>query len=150
MGTEQPDRGGSIQWLLMFTAPTGMPLTSPSAEEKPQLSHGKDLSPVIHDSTNRRQPVDSEGRVGLPNDHGWDRNGGGLSALTPLLIHKVQIAMHAGHLVRGEAVSAVIICGNKKGTGEMEVLTCKIHLGGTSSASFTPVSPAPNTTPHTC
>lgn len=53
--------------------------------------------------------------MGLPDDHRWDGNGGGLSALTPLLIYKVQIAVHSGHLVRGEAVSAVIICGDKKG-----------------------------------
>lgn len=72
------------------------------------------LSPVIYNSTNGRQPVDSEGLVGLPNDHGGDGNGGGLSAFTPLLINKVQIAVHSGHLVRGEAVSAVIICGDKK------------------------------------
>lgn len=58
--------------------------------------------------------MDGQGCVGLPDDHGWDGNGGGLLALTPLLIHKVQIAMHSGHLVRGEAVSAVIICGDRK------------------------------------
>lgn len=59
--------------------------------------------------------MDSEGLVGLPDDHGWDGNGGGLLALTPLLIYKVQIAVHSGHLVRGEVVSAVIVCGDKKG-----------------------------------
>lgn len=59
--------------------------------------------------------MDSEGQGGLPDDHGWDGNGGGLSALTPLLIYKVQIAVHSGHLVRGEAVSAVVICRDKKG-----------------------------------
>lgn len=58
--------------------------------------------------------MDGQGCVGLPDDHGWDGNGGGLSALSPLLIHKVQIAMHSGHLVRGEAVSAVIICRDRK------------------------------------
>lgn len=72
------------------------------------------LSPVIHNPTNWRKPVDGEGRVGLPDDHRWDGNRGGLPALTPLLIHKIQIAMHPGHLVRGEAVGAVIICGDKK------------------------------------
>ena len=73
------------------------------------------LLPVIHHSTDGRQPVDGEGLVGLPNDHGRDGNGGGPPAVTPLLVHKVQIAMHAGHLVRGEAVSAVVICGDRKG-----------------------------------
>lgn len=73
--------------------------------------------------------MDSEGVVGLPNDHGWDGNRGGLSALTPLLIYKVQVAMHSGHLVRGEAVSAVVICGDRKNGNkrEMEVLTCEVH-----------------------
>lgn len=60
--------------------------------------------------------MDSEGLVGLSNDHGRDGNRGGLSALTPLLIYKVQIAMHSGHLVRGEAVSAVVICKDTKGS----------------------------------
>lgn len=72
------------------------------------------LSPVVYNPTDWRKPVDGEGGVGLPDDHGWDGNGGGLPALTPLLIHKVQIAMHPGHLVRGEAVGAIIICGDKK------------------------------------
>lgn len=67
--------------------------------------------------------------MGLPDDHRWDGNRGGLPTLTPLLIHKIQIAMHPGHLVRGEAVGAVIICGDKKGTGEVKVLTCKEHHG---------------------
>lgn len=58
--------------------------------------------------------MDSEGRVVLPNNHGWDRNGGGLSAFAPLLVYKVQIAMHPGHLVRGEAVGTLIICGDKR------------------------------------
>lgn len=58
--------------------------------------------------------MDGEGGVGLPDDHGWDGNGGGLPTLTPLLIHKIQIAVHPGHLVRGEAVGAVVICGDKK------------------------------------
>lgn len=92
--------------------------------------------------------MDSEGLVGLPDDHGWDGNGGGLSALTPLLIYQVQIAMHPGHLVRGEAVSAVIICGDEKGTGEMGVVTCKVHPGRNKSALFTPESPAPHTMLH--
>lgn len=72
------------------------------------------FSPVIHDSTDRRQPVDREGLVGLPDDHGRDGNGGGLPAFTPLLVYKVQIAVHSGHLVRSEAVSAVVICGDRK------------------------------------
>ena len=59
--------------------------------------------------------MDSEGLGSLPEDHGGDGDGGGLPALAPLLIHKVQIAVHSGHLVGGEAVSAGIICGDKKG-----------------------------------
>lgn len=60
--------------------------------------------------------MDSEGLVGLSDDHRWDRDGGGLSAFSPLLIDQVQIAMHSGHLVRGKVVGAVIICGDKKGS----------------------------------
>ena len=59
--------------------------------------------------------MDSEGLWSLPDDHGGDGDGAGLLALAPLLIHKVQIAVHSGHLVGGEAVSAVIVCGDKKG-----------------------------------
>lgn len=59
--------------------------------------------------------MDREGLGSLPDDHGRDGNGRGLPALTPLLVYKVQIAMHSGHLVRSEAVSAVIICGDRKG-----------------------------------
>lgn len=91
---------------------TFFPSCIKNATEKTE--HGKCLSPVIHNPTNWRKPVDGEGCVGLPNDHGWEGNGGGLPILTPLLIYKIQIAMHPGHLVRGEAVGAVIICGDKK------------------------------------
>lgn len=59
--------------------------------------------------------MDSEGLVGLPDNHGRDGNGCGLSAFTPLLVYEVQIAMHPSYLIRGEAVSALIICGDKKG-----------------------------------
>lgn len=84
--------------------------------------------------------MDSEGFVGLPDDHGWDGNRGGLSALTPLLIYKVQVAMHPGHLVRSEAVSAVVICGDRK-TGTRETWRfqpAKSTKSGINSALFTP------------
>lgn len=103
---------------------------------------GAPISPVITNSTNRRQPVDSEGLVGLPNNHWWDGYGGRLSGFTPLLIYEVQIAMHPGHLVWGEVVRAVIICREKKGgvkavtgssaqsTANLPILTlpCTQHL----------------------
>lgn len=59
--------------------------------------------------------MDSEGLVGLPNNYGWYGYGGGLLAFTPLLVYKIQVAMHPGHLIGGEVVSAIVICGDKKG-----------------------------------
>lgn len=65
--------------------------------------------------------MDSEGLVGLTNNHGRYGYGGGLLAFTPLLIYKIQVAMHPGHLIGGEVVSAIVICGDKKG---FEAITC--------------------------
>lgn len=103
------------------------------------------LSPVIHNSTNWRQPVDGEGCVCLPDDHGWDGNGGGLSALTPLLIYKVQIAMHSGHLVRREAVGAVIICGDKSRNRRVGAFNLPSAPRQGHILLFAPEPPAPYT-----
>lgn len=70
------------------------------------------LSPLMDDTADGRQPVDAEGVLSLPRDHGWDWDGRRLLALAPALVHQVQVAMHPGHLVGGEGVGAVIIWGN--------------------------------------
>lgn len=70
------------------------------------------LSPLVDDTADGRQPVDAEGVLSLPRDHGWDWDGRRLLALAPALVHQVQVAMHPGHLVGGEGVGAVIIWGN--------------------------------------
>lgn len=118
---EQGGRRSPEQWCTLIVTNWGSPNFTffPSfirnATEKDTSSPtASALSPVIHNSTNRRQPVDSEGLLSLPDDHGGDGDGGGLLALAPLLIYKVQIAVHSGHLVGGEVVSAVIVCGDKK------------------------------------
>lgn len=71
-------------------------------------------SPLVDDTADGRQPVDAEGVPCLPGDHGGDGDGRRLLAVAPALVDQVQVAMHAGHLVGGEAVGAVVICG----TGE--------------------------------
>jgi hypothetical protein len=68
--------------------------------------------------------MDSKGLVGLPNNHGWYGYGGRFLAFTPLLVYEVQVAMHPGHLVRGEVVSALIICEDKKKKKDVEAVTC--------------------------
>lgn len=80
--------------------------------------------PIIHNSTDWRQPMDSKGLVGLPNNHGWYGYGGRFLAFTPLLVYEVQVAMHPGHLVRGEVVSALIICEDKKRCGGCNLYQC--------------------------
>lgn len=69
----------------------------------------------MDDTTDGRQPVDAEGVLCLPGDHGRDRDGCGLLALAPALVYQVQVAMHSGHLVGGEGVGAIIIWGKRGG-----------------------------------
>lgn len=73
-------------------------------------------SPLVDDPADGRQPVDAERVLCLPGDHGRDGDGRRLLAVSPALVHQVQVAMHAGHLVGGEAVGALIVCG-RRGAG---------------------------------
>lgn len=71
-------------------------------------------SPLMDDAADGRQPVDAERVLCLRRDHGRDRDGRRLLAVSPALVHQVQVAMHPGHLVGGEAVGAVIVWGRKQ------------------------------------
>lgn len=80
---------------------------------KPKTITTADSLPLMNDTTDGRQPVDAEGVLRLPRDHGRDWDGSRLLALAPVLVHQVQVAMHPGHLVGGEGVGAVIIWGKR-------------------------------------
>ena len=82
---EQGGRRSPEQWCTLIVTNWGSPNFTffPSfirnATEKDTSSPtASALSPVIHNSTNRRQPVDSEGLLSLPDDHGGDGDGGGV------------------------------------------------------------------------
>lgn len=82
---------------------------------KPKTVATADPLPLMYDTTDGRQPVDTERVLRLPRDHGRDRDGCRLLALAPALVHQVQVAMHPGHLVGREGVGAVIIWGKRGG-----------------------------------
>lgn len=87
------------------------PLSLP-AQAQEQGEHT--ASPLMEDTADGGQPVDAEGVLSLPSDHGGDRDGRWLPAVAPALVHQVQVAVHAGHLVGGEAVGAVIVWGQER------------------------------------
>ena len=89
-----------------FLDPSSGSLASPKPSQQPSQQQ---LSPLVDHTADGGQPVDAEGVVRLPRDHGWDGDGRGLLALAPALVHQVQVAMHPGHLVGGEGVGAVIV-----------------------------------------
>lgn len=76
-----------------------------------------DPLPLVDDTTDGRQPVDAEGVLCLPRDHGRHRDGCRLLTLAPALVHQVQVAMHPGHLVGGEGVGTVVIWGKRGQAG---------------------------------
>lgn len=72
--------------------------------------------PFIEHPTYGGWPVYGEGVLGLPNNHRWHGDRGRLSALTPLLVHQIQIAVHPSYLIWGETIRAVVICGIERGS----------------------------------